>query len=497
MNRRNSPQFAGANKTRARIAAEATWPRGGNEGVLNGMSTLRVLFWGAAAATALLGQAAAQDPEETARESVEQQRRALESVESAKESAAGGTIQIEDVLNAPEDVQLNLSYAQERIAAGDLKEAAAALERVLLVSPSFYSARVLYGLVLYRLQMYDRARFELEKALEGELPATVRAEAEAYLSRIKRAQRRTRGSLTLTTGFEYDENRTQTPSSGQVLFMDIPLPAGPQEADFAWVNSVQGRLYHDLGKQNGAAIFGEVAYFRSDKAEVDRLDLDAVTAAVGATWNWGNLSVTPSARGAVFWLEESNYLQTIGGELELLWRMQPDFRTYIVFRGDDEDFDGVPSFMAADLRSGRRLSARAGFNWNMNPTMTMTVEGLAMDKQADAAFEAYERFGAFAQHAWLHGGGAFTLVGLWAEHSGYDAADAFVSASVRDEWLYRARFTAGAPLSWFVPGVDLPRLVKDINLIAQYEYERVDSNILNFDYDTHKVNVLLSKRFAF
>ena len=468
------------------------------------MSRLRVLFWGAAAAAALTGQATAQDPEETARESVEQQRRALEEAQAAEESRAdaGGTIQIDDVLSAPENVQLNLSYAQERIAAGDLKEAAAALERVLLVAPNFYSARVLYGFVLYRLQMYDRARFELENALQGELPPTVRAEAEVYLNRIKRLQRRTRGTLTLTTGFEYDDNRTQTPTDGLVQFRfpsgaEILLPAGPQESDFAWINSVQGRLYHDLGKQNGSAIFGEVGYFRSDKREVDRLDLDAVTASVGTTWNWGDVTITPSVQGALYWLEESNYLQSFGGELELMWRMRPDFRSYIAFRGDDEDFDGVPSFMAADLRSGRRLSARAGFNWNMNPTMTMTVEGLAMDKQAEASFEAYERYGGFAQHAWLHGGGAFTLVGVWAEHSGYDAPDPFISATLRDEWLYRARVTAGAPLSWFVPGMDLPGVIKDINLIAQYEYERVDSNILNFDYDTHKVNVLLSKRFAF
>jgi hypothetical protein len=39
--------------------------------------------------------------------------------------------------------------------------------------------------------------------------------------------------------------------------------------------------------------------------------------------------------------------------------------------------------------------------------------------------------------------------------------------------------------------------VKDLTIIAQYEYETVDSNILNFDYEAHKVSLLLSKRIAF
>ena len=56
---------------------------------------------------------------------------------------------------------------RQQIAAGDLKEAGATLERILLLNPTLYDVRVLYGLVLYRLGLYDRARYELELALES------------------------------------------------------------------------------------------------------------------------------------------------------------------------------------------------------------------------------------------------------------------------------------------------------------------------------------------
>lgn len=461
------------------------------------MSYIKTAGRAALAFLAATAAAQAQEPEETAREAVEEEFRAAEEREALRERAAAGGIAFERILAAPEDVDLNLAYARQRIAAGDLKEAAAAIERILLLRPELHEVRVLYGLVLYRMGMYDRARFELEKALESDLlSAAIRAEAEAYLARIKREQRPTRGVVTVTAGVEYDSNRNQAPSSGQVLFLDIPLPAGEQNGDAAWITSVAGRLTHDLGSQDGHTLHAEGAYYRSDKVEVDNLDLDALSAAFGGTWNWGRFSVTPRLRGSFIWLEGEDFLSTVGGELEILMRVRPDLRAYLTFRGDDEKFRDTTNFQSSPLRSGRRLSARPGLAWNFSPTMALRAEGLLMDKKGEVGFESYERYGVFAQHSWLISRGAFSLIGVWAEKSDYDAVDIFVSPStVREEWLYRARASVGAPLSFFAS--NLPDGVGDINLIAQYEYETVDANILNYDYDTHKVSLLLSKRFAF
>lgn len=463
------------------------------------MSVYRLL--GLSAALFAAGTAFAQEPEESAREAVERDIRAIEQREETSEFGEGA-IAFREVLAAPEDVRLNLAYAREQIAGGDLKEGAAALERILLLQPQLHDVRVLYGLVLYRLGLLERARFELEKALTGSLAPTARAEAELYLERIKRLQRTTRGSLTVTAGAEWDENRNQAPSGGTLLFMNVPLPAQPQDADYAWITSVQGRVTRDLGFQAGHAAHAEASYYRSDKNEIDSLDIDAVSLAAGLTFNLGDFSISPRARGGFVWLSGEDYLSTTGGEVEFLYRISPALRAYVNFRGEHEEFRAVTNFLAASERTGRRLSARPGAVWHLNPTMALTVEGLWMDKnghtQSGLEYESFDRYGVFAQHSWLHGGGAFTLIGGWAERSDYESPDPFVSPSVtRQEWLYRGRFTAGAPLSWFARGVDLPRALSSINLIAQYEYETVESNIRNFDYDTHKISLLLSKRVAF
>ncbi len=441
----------------------------------------------------------AQEPEESAREAVERDLRAVDERDATQDDRLDSTISFERVLAAPDDVQLNLAYAREQIAAGDLKEGSATLERVLLLNPELGQVRVLYGLVLYRLGLLDRARFELETALKnGDLSTTVRTEAEVYLKKIKRQLRTTHGSLIVTTGVEWDQNRNQAPSSGQILFVDIPLPAGARNGDLAYITSVQGNISHDLGFQDGHTLNGEAAYYRSNKIEVDSLDLDAVTAAFGGTWYSGRMSVTPRLRAGQFWLDDNDYLRTLGGEVEVIMRWRQDLNLHLVVRGEDEDFRVVPNFLAAALRSGRRISTRAGVTWRVSPTQSIRVEGLYMDKKGETGFESYDRYGGYAQYSRLYRRGAFTQIGLWAENSDYDASDSsFVSVTERSEWLYRARVTAGAPLSFFAPGLSMPKAVSDINLIAQYEYETVDSNITNFDYNTHKVSLLLSKRIAF
>ena len=75
-----------------------------------------------------------------------------------------------------------------------------------------------------------------------------------------------------------------------------------------------------------------------------------------------------------------------------------------------------------------------------------------------------------------------------------------LAPQTREDWLYRARATAGAPLSWYAGKVmdnnDGLGALGDVDLILQYEYERVDANIPNFEYGAHRIQMLLSKRFA-
>src|SRR5262245_17466219 len=57
----------------------------------------------------------------------------------------------DQVLTAPDDPQINLSFATQEADDGHLLNAAAALERLLLAHPNAHSVRLFYAVVLYRL----------------------------------------------------------------------------------------------------------------------------------------------------------------------------------------------------------------------------------------------------------------------------------------------------------------------------------------------------------
>jgi Flp pilus assembly protein TadD len=67
----------------------------------------------------------------------------------------------EDVLANPDNIDLNFAYAQVQIARGDLKNAAATLERILLIEQDLPRVRLLYAIVLFRLDNLDEAEREL------------------------------------------------------------------------------------------------------------------------------------------------------------------------------------------------------------------------------------------------------------------------------------------------------------------------------------------------
>jgi len=59
---------------------------------------------------------------------------------------ASAEISYQQILDAPDDLRLNLQYARQEVKSGRLQQAAAALERLLLQRPNWDSLRLFYGI---------------------------------------------------------------------------------------------------------------------------------------------------------------------------------------------------------------------------------------------------------------------------------------------------------------------------------------------------------------
>lgn len=104
---------------------------------------------------------------------------ALATLGATSARAEGGPT-FEQVLSAPDDVELNYDYARSEADAGNLLNAAAAMERVLDASPGWDEARLYYAVLLFRLDDIQSARGQLRLLNDGHLNKRQRQQADQY-----------------------------------------------------------------------------------------------------------------------------------------------------------------------------------------------------------------------------------------------------------------------------------------------------------------------------
>ena len=95
-----------------------------------------------------------------------------------------GGVTFAQVLASPDDVGLNFDYARSEAQAGNLLNAAAAMERVIASRPDWAPARLFYAGLLYRLDDMQDARTQLWLLNDRNLNRQQRQEADDYRRKV-------------------------------------------------------------------------------------------------------------------------------------------------------------------------------------------------------------------------------------------------------------------------------------------------------------------------
>lgn len=412
----------------------------------------------------------------------------------------GTEVSYEDVLKDPDNLQLNFRFARWQVRRGDVRGAAATLERMLLVQPDLAPIRLFYGVVLYRLDNMDEAEHELKIVqAQPNLPADIRTEVDAYLSRIEDRRKRTRFTANFTIGAQYDSNRTAGPRSKEVLFLDIPIPTRGGRDDFAMLFIESLRVDHDLGYQEGHSIFAEASYYRDDQKTVGSQDLQSGSLEAGGVYHspFWDIDIIPSGYVNYLYLSSERYMKTYGYNLRFERKFGPKILAFASTRLSYQQFGNITEELTANLRDGRQIEGQVGASWAFLPTMRVSGSYLHYDKNAKGHFFAYNRDELDFSHMWLLGGGQFMLNSVNLMLDAYDTNDPIVSAKTRLDHDLRYRLTYGAPLVFFFGSGTLPVQLEDITATASAEWFRAASDIPNSDYKNWKVQWLFSKTWQF
>lgn len=468
----------------------------------------------AAIALMLPGVAAAQgiqpNPEREPERTVETQRASDAAARAAAEQAEdlGPPVTYDQLLAAPDDVALNLRYVEQQLRAGNVRGALAALERVLALQPENARARLLYALVLFRLDNLVEAERELLAVRPLPMPDQLRAEIDRYLAQIEQRRRATRFSASLSIGGHYDTNRDAAPSSGQVRAVGIDGDTTTGEDDFALLGIGTFEVRHDLGLQAKHDLFGRVSLLWDEQLELPQQDLQALFLEAGGTWRDPDVTVIPSLTYSNLRLNREQYLEAFGAKLRAEHRVDDLAQAFGEAHLQYQDFDGVrrtgrksgagvPTAPAANLMTGTRFDFDTGLVLTLAPEHQITVSIGFVTKGATESYNAYDGGRIQASHIWLLGEGQFLIGALSFERLIYDEVDPIVDPEiVRRDNTYRARLTYGTPLSTLF-GDDLPDGLGDVVWTATAEVTRAVSNLPNYSYWNVRAQTLLSKRWEF
>ena len=115
-------------------------------------------------------------------------------------------ISYSELLATPDDVALNEQYVRERIQAGDLSQALAAVERIILIQPLNINARIIRARVLMGLGNFGAAEQELRALDVLPLPAAAGEQIDALLADVESEQNPWSAQGFVSLGMSRDDN---------------------------------------------------------------------------------------------------------------------------------------------------------------------------------------------------------------------------------------------------------------------------------------------------
>lgn len=443
---------------------------------------------------------AARDPQTEIRRTDEERRRFERNIDAVHRSREqrfiqGRRVAYDEVLKRPDDIALNLAFARTQIRDGDLIGASATLERILLVVPRNRDVRILYAIVLYRLDNVVEARRLLQQVLATELPPSLRGELEVYLDDLKRRSRRTNLSVILGGAYVFDTNRNSSPSSelidtatGRVNLFGTDRSIH----DSSFLGQIRIGVEHDLGFQRQHRIVGWVRGLHSEQMRLDRLTSSGLDGELRLILDFNPVTIEPWVQANYVLLSHQQYFRSVGGGLAVRFPVSRKLRLSLFGSAVADNFDDLSEKPIEHLRSGAEYRASIEAAYRLSTDMRLILRSTGLRKSAGVDFYSYWATRQRLQHEWLLGKGMFLLSNLGWEYEFYDAGDPNDGGMRRHQHRIIAGATVGVPISTILSSPDLISLTRRATLTAGVEFTRALSNVTNYTHSNWRFMVGLT-----
>jgi tetratricopeptide (TPR) repeat protein len=406
----------------------------------------------------------------------------------------------ENILDDPDNLDLNFRYARLQLLERDYLSAAGTLERILMINPNLAPVRLFYGISLYQLDNLTEAERELEK-LEGiEMSAKLREDVDLYLDRIRLSRKATRFSLRQSLTYGFDDNRNASARSKESLSGGVitPLTGTDRRRRDTSLSSVSSlSVTHDPGFQAGHEFFGSFTYFLQEQTKVDTLDLQSFGGEIGGIYKNELANVIPTISVSHLFLSRETFLRSFGFGVSVEHEFNEAYSMVLSSRFDLQDYQNIADNTTSSEREGPQFELDLTGNFLVSSNKRLSAGIAYTNKHAERKDNAYQGLSFSVDHIWLLGQGQYLLNSATVDIDYYEGIDNAIVGHIRRDKSFRYRISYGIPLTFLKIGNILPKPLKDINITLTYEYYRSDSNITNFSYRNNKYQALMSKTFNF
>jgi hypothetical protein len=389
----------------------------------------------------------------------------------------------DQIMAAPDDVDLNIAYAEAQAAEGHLLPAAAALERVLMAHPAAHSVRLLYAVILYRLDDLQEARAQLQMVDGSKLTDLQRAELAKYQRLVSGESSDTTFGGRLSAGMAYDSDAT---GSLITLFDYLSIP---HDSGYSMVYSGDAGFTTKVG--GDLAIYGRAGGYSKTFIQGPRENFQHFDGELGVS----NTGLYSSWRAGAFahryLLFNSPYLTEYGAHVEHSWR--PNTSTIITASLElaKQDFreplvDIFSPFIGGS-HDGWRGDVQAGIAYRLDAQSTLGAVASYEYKLASYGPFSYSAPGVEANYHRFLGRGVYAdLMGnvRWVDYRKIDTFFLFPATKKRADTDLFLRAALGIPLSAFSADGATGNELENIVLEGSVTYTNRNSIYPISDYDS-------------
>lgn len=405
----------------------------------------------------------------------------------------------EAMMADPADPERIFEFARAAVAAGDLRGAIAALERILQINPGLANIQLELGVLYLRVGQTDLAALYLRRALQApDISEPIRDRAQALLARAERGRQRHFFSGSIYAGGRYDTNANAGPGSRvRVLGVDALLNESARgREDYSAEFAANVTYIYPLETQAGHEIEANFLTYNRRYDRSSEIDLNSAGLDVGPRFYVGgladaSLSIRPFVSGSYLLLDDDSYLRQLGGGVNVRKFFSGASFFDVTLEASDQNFFNSTLRPTTSNRSGTFVELRSALSYYWRPDTRFSAGVGVAWRDSERKFESFDegglRVGVTHVYASPLGGESYpwsSTLSVGVRKTVYDQPDPTIDPDVKRKDT-RADFILSTDI----------RMSRALTLVVSLQYTDNKSSLPNFEYDNTGVSIGLAWNF--